>query len=134
LIKFSATTCLIVTCLFFSKIACAQTVELYCKGNSSGDFGSEEREFSLNVSFAPADFGGIPQRFVIGCMDLKEKSQTSCTSSVNNLVCTCHNSIASTFFNLSRVTGRLTIDSYYSDGLKVSRGIYECSRISKRKF
>ena len=135
-----ATLIFILGCFYFSaSISWAQTIELYCKGKTSGDFQSENQEFILNVTFSPADIFDIPLRYIPGCFQFKTPTKQSCNSSKNSLNCFCSNELAATSLELSRVTGRLTIDSIYmkdseSQKTKSQKGIYSCEKVTQRKF
>jgi hypothetical protein len=118
----------------FASISSAQTVELYCKGKTSGDFQSENQEFTLNVTFSPADFYEIPLKYVPGCMKLGTAPDSSCTATKNTLNCSCSNSLAITSLVLSRVTGRLNIESIYIKGSQSQKGDYSCEKVTQRKF
>lgn len=117
-----------------ANICNGQTVELYCKGKAQGDLMSGEGEFELNVSFANPSFWGIPNKFVLGCMDLSEKAAEKCSATSNFLNCSCSNSVALTTISLSRVTGRLTIENISLQDKRYSKGGYECNKVSSRKF
>jgi len=129
------TLILIIGCFYlFASIAWSQTVELYCKGKTVGDFQSENQEFILNVNFSPADFFDIPLRYIPGCFDLGASPKQSCNSTKNSLNCFCSNEMAASSLELSRVTGRLTIESIYSKGSKSQKGTYSCEKVTQRKF
>lgn len=122
--------------LFISSDMCfSQSVELYCKGNISGDFEPEEAEFALKVSFSKPDFWGVPNGYVMGCTKIaNENPIISCSASSNSLSCTCSNSAVQTSLILSRVTGRLLIDNHHLEDMKRSKGVYQCEKIASRKF
>jgi hypothetical protein len=101
---------------------------------TSGDFKPEAAEFSINISFTQPNFWGIQNRYVIGCMEISKKPEVKCSAGQNSFDCFCSNSIAITRLNLSRVTGRLTIDSTFVSDKAVSRGVYNCEKIIERKF
>ena len=122
-------------CSLINSVSHAQTIELYCKGNTFGDFQSENQEFSLNVTFSPADFFEIPLKYIPGCMKWVETPpNVNCSATKNTLNCTCSNSYAITSLVLSRVTGRLNIESTYIKDSKSQRGNYSCEKVTQRKF
>ena len=121
-------------CSLITSVSHAETIELYCKGNTFGDFQSENQEFSLNVTFSPADFFEIPLRYIPGCIKLGTSPDSNCSSTKNSLNCTCSNSFAITSLVLSRVTGRLNIESTYFKDSKSQKGDYSCEKVTQRKF
>ena len=122
-------------CSLITPVSHAETIELYCKGNTFGDFQSENQEFPLNVTFSPADFFEIPLKYIPGCMKWVETPPNSnCSSTKNTLNCTCSNSYAITSLFLSRVTGRLNIENTYIKDSKSQKGDYSCEKVTQRKF
>ncbi len=121
-------------CSLITSVSHAETIELYCKGNTFGDFQSEKQEFPLSVTFSPADFFEIPLKYTIGCMKLQTEANSSCSSTKNSLNCSCSNSIAITSLVLSRVTGRLNIENTYIKDSKSQKGDYSCEKVTQRKF
>ena len=121
-------------CSLITSVSHAQIIELYCKGNTSGDFQSENQEFPLNVSFSPADIFEIPLRYIPGCFKLGTSPNESCSSTKNTLNCSCSNTMAITSLVLSRVTGRLNIEYTYVKDFKSQKGDYSCEKVTQRKF
>jgi hypothetical protein len=121
-------------CSLITSVSHAETIELYCKGNTFGDFQSENQEFPLTVTFSPADFSEIPLRYVPGCLQTGTSPDSNCSSTKNSLNCTCSNSFAITSLVLSRVTGRLNIDSTHIKDSKSQKGNYSCEKVTQRKF
>ena len=121
---------------FFSFNSYSQTVELFCKGVSSGtDVRTESIEFPLWVRFDPADFGGIRSSVVPGCMANVQSPNAgpSCKSTSNELDCSCKNHLGFTTFNLSRITGRLKTLTLFTDKARWE-GDYYCDKITSKKF
>lgn len=113
-----------------------QTIELFCKGSNSGsDIRTVKHEFPILVSFSKAEFGGIRNFLVPSCMsDTKNPNNApTCKSNSNEIDCVCSNSRGTTAINLSRVTGRLDIQTFF-----VSKeswyGDYYCEKITTKKF
>ena len=121
-------------CSLITSVSHAETIELYCKGKTYVDFQSENQEFPLSVSFSPADFFEIPLRYIPGCLKLGTSPNSSCSSTKNILNCSCSNSLAITSLVLSRVTGRLNIESTYVKDSKSQKGDYSCEKVTQRKF
>jgi len=120
----------------FSCNSHSQTLELFCKGlNSGSDIRSEAHEFPMWVSFSPADFGGIRNFLVPACMtDSKSPNNVpSCKSTSNELDCNCSNSMGMTMINLSRITGKLNIKTFFTKK-DVWSGEYYCEKITTKKF
>lgn len=120
----------------------SQEIELLCKGKSSGtDVRLENHEFPMTVSFTIPYFSGIPIVLVPACNEFDKNKPAvipACTVTSNELTCNCTNSSGKimsgiTIFNLSRITGRLRINTYFNN--KVSwEGEYFCEKITARKF
>lgn len=121
---------------FFSLNSYSQTIELFCKGVASGtDIRSETHEFPIWVGFAPADFGGIRSFLVPACIPDKQNPNNapSCKSTSNDLDCICNNFMGTTMINLSRVSGKLKIQTYFTKKENWS-GEYSCDRMPTKKF
>lgn len=121
-------------CSLIASVSHAETIELYCKGNTFGDFQSEKQEFPLSVTFSPADFFEIPLRYIPGCMKFETEPYSSCSSTKNTLTCSCSNSLSRTILVLSRVTGRLNIENTYIKDSTSQKGDYSCEKVTQRKF
>lgn len=121
-------------CSLITSVSHAETIELYCKGNTFGDFQSEKQEFPLSVIFSPADFFEIPLKYIPGCMKFETEPNSSCSLTKNALNCRCANSLAITSLFLSRVTGRLNIENTYIKDSKTQKGDYSCEKVTQRKF
>jgi len=127
---------LLIVIWFFSFNTQSQTLELFCKGSTSGtDIRTDSSEFTMWVSFAPPEFGGIRNFLVPACMeDSKTPNNTpSCKSTSNELDCTCNNSIGTTMINLSRISGKLSIQTFFKDKNNWE-GNYYCDKITTKKF
>ncbi len=121
---------------FLSLNSHSQTVELFCKGVNSGtDIRTGAHEFPMWVSFSPADFGGIRNFLVPSCMaDSKTPNNApSCKSTSNEFECICSNSMGTTMINLSRITGKLNINTFFTRKDNWS-GEYSCDRLPTKKF
>ena len=121
---------------FFSINSNAQPVELFCKGLNTGtDIRTETHEFPMWVNFSPADFGGIRNFLVPACIaDSKNSNNvSSCRSTSNELDCTCNNFMGTTMINLSRITGKLNIKTFFTKKESWS-GEYYCDKITTKKF
>ena len=114
----------------------AQTVELFCKGSNSGtDIKTVKHEFPILVSFSPAEFGGIRNFLVPSCMsDTKNPNNApTCKSTSNEIDCVCSNSRGTTAINLSRISGKLDIQTFFVSKESWS-GEYYCEKITTKKF
>jgi len=120
----------------------SQEVELLCKGTSSGsDVRTEKQEFPMTVNFVKPNIYGLPAYLIPSCVEWGEKMTNvtpNCTVNNNELNCMCSNSSSSIFsgissFKLSRVNGRLTINTYFKNKENWS-GDYICEKITLRKF
>jgi hypothetical protein len=114
----------------------AQVIELSCSGQVSGtNIATEQDEFLITVDLTRGNFWGIKNGSIPGCIELEQtKREFSCSTSNNEFNCSCKNSLGQTFINLSRVTGRLKIDTYWQKERAIWNGIFSCERITSRKF
>ena len=115
----------------------SQEVQLLCKGTTSGsDIRTSFNEFPITFNFSTPDFFGIRMHLIPGCLQMdpnKPEIVPSCTVNSNEMNCTCANSLGTTILNLSRVTGKLSIKTFYSKK-EYWEGDYACEQITKRKF
>lgn len=128
--------------IFGTQNSYSQEIELLCKGISSGtDVRTDNYEFPMTVNFTTQYFHGIPMPLIPSCWEYGEKITAIlpvCTVNSNEMTCTCSNSARSKMssasnFNLSRVTGKLTINTYFKNN-NSWKGDYFCEKITARKF
>jgi len=123
--------------LFFSLNVCSQEIELICKGvNRGSDIRTESHEFPVMVDFVSPGFRGIRFFLVPSCFSIQNLTIPIipvCTANQNEMECICTNSLGLTRINLSRITGRLNIKTFF-ERKEVWEGDYSCERVTKRKF
>ena len=115
----------------------SQEVQLLCKGITTGsNIRSSSNEFPITFNFSTPEFYGIRMHLVPGCLQLDPKKPEiipSCTVNSNEMNCTCVNTLGTTVLNLSRITGRLSIKTYFTKK-EYWEGEYSCEQITNRKF
>ena len=123
--------------LFSIQNSYSQEIELFCNGTNKGtDIRMSKYEFPMKVNFSIPDFYGIRSVLVPSCLQFnpqKPPITPKCNVNINEMNCSCVNSQGTTSIILSRITGRLSIQTFFFDKA-YWEGEFFCEKITGRKF
>ena len=125
--------------LVFSSYVTASPIELLCKGKTSGsNISTTSFEIDVTIEEESGEIYGFPTGKAMGCSSSFGEIHRSCDKSESRFICSCSNNLGYSIIEVSRLSGKINIQSTLkfkkskSEETWISEGI--CKLRPKKKF
>lgn len=125
-----------ISLMLLVNFAKAETVNLSCNGSMGGQHIAEEQyafDMSVDDKTGNMSLPASPSGCYDYLPDTKSRLKASCTINSAMASCKCESFWGTSFIRLSRSTAKLTIEKLWKDNDQ-SKGIFDCTRVTKKVF